>query len=134
MVPNLYVAIICPQYCLLDRLFVVDTFRNFGNAKKVASGAGSVDAIYRHRKFPGGTSRGYDGTVVVAGLELKSHRHLRRMLAAMRRASFLVSKPPGKIFQSEQLCTEIIASLVQLFVHSVLRPAPSPRLRSARVS
>ena len=46
MVPNLYVAIICQLYCLLDRLFVVDTFRNFENAKKVAIGAGSVDAIF----------------------------------------------------------------------------------------
>jgi hypothetical protein len=43
---------------------------------------------------------------VVAGLELKSHRHLRRMLAAMRRASFLVSKPAGKYFFKVSNCAQ----------------------------
>ena len=53
----------------------------------------------------------------------------------MRRASSLVSKPGRRIFfQSEQLCTEIIASSVQLFIDRVLQPRPQPRLRSARVS
>ena len=52
----------------------------------------------------------------------------------MRRASSLVSKPGRRIFfQSEQLCTEIIASSVQLFSIGCFA-RPSPRLRSARVS
>jgi hypothetical protein len=73
MAPNFYVAIICPQHCLLDRLFVVDTFRNLGNAKKIAIEAGSVEVIYPHRKFPGANSRGCNGQPMCgcrAGVEI----------------------------------------------------------------